>query len=116
MNFKEFFKNKINITFLVLFAISVVLMLIAQYVVVLMGVSIIMFGIACGFAVPVAHWIKRKTDNSQALENVELSIQQSKQQTRYERSQKYMYIAVCAMLVIFSIVLLYTGIMLYIPR
>lgn len=114
MFIKDFFKSKLNIAFTVLLGVSIIALIITSFVPALMGVSSILFGVTCGFTIPVIIWVRRRQDNSKMLENVELTQSEAKHYANVERSNKWTFIVVMIMFGIFAGVLIYTGLMIYI--
>ena len=114
MDFKSFFKNKLNIAFVVLLGVSAILLIVANYVTTLMGISVILFGVTCGFAVPVVLLFKNRNNRAKAIENIELSQSQAKSYARQETMNKWNYIIIIGLFGIFAVILVYSGLMMYV--
>ena len=114
MDFRSFFKNKLNIAFVALLGVSIILLIVANYVTVLMGISVVLFGVTCGFAIPVVLWFKNGNNRAKAMENIELSQSQAKSYARQETMNKWNYIIIIALFGIFSVVLVYSGLIMYV--
>ncbi len=113
MDIKQFFEKKLNIAATVLLGLSILLLIIGSFVPVLIGASVLLFGITCIISVPVAYGVYKVTDNSKAMENVELTPEQAKKMNKANRSRKWNFYLAMALLVIGAITLIYSGIVLY---
>ena len=113
MDFKKFFSNKLNMITAILLALSLILLVIGSFVPAVIGVSVVLFGVTCGFAIPVAFYLYKNNDNSKAMENIELTPTQAKKFNRQQTSKKWNFYLVIAMLAIFCVALIYSGIVLY---